>query len=152
MDADFSHDPERLPALLTAMSEADVAVGSRYVSGGGTRNWGLARRLLSRGGSFYGRTILGIPIHDLTGAFRCYRRNVLQALDLETITTTGYAFQIELIYRVVCRGFRVREVPFTFVDRRAGKSKMSAAIIVEAVWKIWRIRFDASARGPAPVR
>ena len=150
MDADFSHDPTRLPALLSAMSDCDVAVGSLYVEGGGTVNWGLGRRLLSRGGSLYGRSILGLSIHDLTGAFRCYRRDVLESLDLPTMTSTGYAFQIELIYRVVRHGYRVREVPFTFVDRRAGKSKMTGAIIREAIWKIWQIRFGSSARGASP--
>jgi len=152
MDADFSHDPKRLPALLAAVADADVAVGSRYVEGGGTVNWGLGRRLLSRGGSLYGRTILGLSLSDLTGAFRCYRREVLESLDLESITSTGYAFQIELIYRVVRRGFRLREVPFTFVDRRAGKSKMSGAIIAEAVWKVWQIRLSPATRGSLPRR
>ncbi len=147
MDADFSHDPERLPALLAATQEVDVALGSRYVPGGGTVNWGLGRRILSQGGSLYARTILGVQIRDLTGGFKCFRREVLEALDLPTIRSTGYGFQIELIYRVLCRGFKVREVPITFVDRRAGKSKMNGNIVVEAVWKVWQIRFDKAARG-----
>jgi dolichol-phosphate mannosyltransferase len=152
MDADFSHDPSRLPALLAASREGDLGLGSRYVPGGGTRNWGLGRRVLSRGGSIYARTILGIKISDLTGAFRCYRREVLEALDLGTVTSTGYAFQIELIYRVVCRGFRVVEVPFVFVDRFAGKSKMTSSIIAEAVWRVWQVRFSKAARGNGAVR
>ena len=147
MDADFSHDPKRLPAVIAASREGDVGLGSRYVPGGGTVNWGLGRRLLSRGGSLYGRTILGLHLRDLTGAFRCYRREVLEALDLGSMTSTGYAFQIELIYRVIRRGFRVVEVPIIFADRFAGKSKMSSAIIREAVWKVWQIRFSAAARG-----
>ena len=147
MDADFSHDPKVLPTLLSAsLTAADVALGSRYVAGGGTVNWSLRRRILSRGGSLYARTILGIPIRDLTGAFRCYRREVLEQIDLGTIRSTGNAFQIELIYRVVRRGFRVVEVPITFADRRQGQSKMSGKIIAEAIWKVWLIRFDAAAR------
>ena len=150
MDADFSHDPARLPALLAASREVDVALGSRYVEGGGTLNWSLGRRLLSRGGSLYARIILGVPINDLTGGFKCYRREVLEAIELGTMSSTGYAFQIELIYRVLRRGFSVREVPITFVDRRAGKSKMRGAIVAEAIWKVWKIRFDPAAQGSRP--
>ena len=142
MDADFSHDPKRLPALLAASEGADVVLGSRYVAGGGTENWGLGRRLLSRGGSFYARTILGLPVRDLTGGFKCFQRGVLEALELESVASTGYAFQIELTYRAVRRGFKVVEVPITFVDRRVGKSKMSRGIVLEALWRVWGIRFD----------
>ncbi|HZX97199.1 MAG TPA: polyprenol monophosphomannose synthase [Myxococcales bacterium] len=143
MDADFSHDPARLPALLEA--DADVALGSRYVPGGGTVNWGFGRRLLSRGGSLYARTILGIPVRDLTGGFKCFRRVVLEKLDLASVRSSGYAFQIELTYRALRRGFKVVEVPITFVDRRVGKSKMSRRIVAEALWMVWKIRFDAKA-------
>ena len=145
MDADFSHDPARLPALLAASREADLVLGSRYVEGGGTVNWGIARQLLSKGGSLYARTILGLPIRDLTGGFKCFRREVLERLDLPSVRSTGYAFQIELTYRAIKRGFRVVEVPITFVDRRVGKSKMSRAIVAEALWKVWKIRFDPAA-------
>jgi dolichol-phosphate mannosyltransferase len=148
MDADFSHDPARLPALLVASREADVVLGSRYVPGGGTVNWGVGRRILSRGGSLYARTILGLPVRDLTGGFKCFRREVLEALDLGSVRSSGYAFQIELTYRALRRGFRVVEVPITFVDRRVGKSKMSRRIVAEALWMVWKIRFDAAANGP----
>ncbi|GAC1343502.1 MAG: hypothetical protein NVSMB23_17420 [Myxococcales bacterium] len=149
MDADFSHAPDRLPALLAAARDADVVLGSRYVEGGGTVNWGVGRKVLSRGGSLYARSILGLQVRDLTGGFKCFRRGVLEALDLATVQSTGYAFQIELTYRAVRRGFKVVEVPITFADRRVGKSKMSRKIVLEAFWKVWRIRFDrnASLRG-----
>jgi dolichol-phosphate mannosyltransferase len=140
MDADFSHQPERLPALLDASHEADLVLGSRCVPGGGTRNWGLARRLLSRGGSVYARTILGVGVHDLTGGFKCFRREVLERIDLPTVTSAGYAFQIELTWRALRAGFRVVEVPIVFADRRVGQSKMSRAIVLEALWKVWLIR------------
>jgi len=140
MDADCSHDPAALPLLLAASHEADVVLGSRYVAGGGTVHWGIGRRLLSRAGSVYAAFILGLAVKDLTGGFKCFRREVLEALDLETVTSTGYAFQIELTYRAIRRGFRVVEVPITFVDRRVGKCKMSRAIVFEALWKVWAIR------------
>jgi dolichol-phosphate mannosyltransferase len=143
MDADFSHDPGRLPVLLG--TDADLVLGSRYVPGGGTVNWGPGRRLLSRGGSFYARAILGIPIRDLTGGFKCFRRKVLERLDLASVRSSGYAFQIELTYRAIRRGFKVVEVPITFVDRRVGKSKMSRRIVAEALWMVWKIRFDRAA-------
>ena len=143
MDADFSHDPARLPVLLA--TDADVVLGSRYVAGGGTVNWGLGRRVLSRGGSLYARTILGVPVRDLTGGFKCFRRQVLGSLDLGSVRSSGYAFQIELTFRAIRRGFKVVEVPITFVDRRVGKSKMSRRIVAEALWMVWKIRFDRSA-------
>jgi len=143
MDADFSHDPARLPVLLA--TDADLVLGSRYVPGGNTANWGRGRRLLSRGGSLYARTILGVPIRDLTGGFKCFRRRVLEALDLGSVRSSGYAFQIELTYRAIRRGFKVVEVPITFVDRRVGKSKMSRRIVAEALWMVWKIRFDPAA-------
>ncbi len=142
MDADFSHEPGHLPALLAAAEEADLVLGSRYVPGGGTQNWGLGRRLLSRGGSLYARFILGIPVRDLTGGFKCFRREVLEAIDLATVECSGYAFQIELTWRALRKGFRVVEVPIVFVDRRVGQSKMSRRIVLEAVRKVWSIRFS----------
>ncbi len=136
MDSDFSHDPADLPRLIGAVADADVVLGSRYVDGGGIADWGFARRLLSRGGSWYARRVLGIPVRDLTGGFKCFRRRVLETLDLSGIHADGYGFQIELTYRAVKAGFRVREVPIVFRDRRLGTSKMSARIAVEAVWKV----------------
>ena len=136
MDSDFSHDPADLPRLIGASADADLVLGSRYVDGGGITDWGFARRLLSRGGSWYARRVLGIPVRDLTGGFKCFRRRVLETLDLSGIHADGYGFQIELTYRAVKAGFRVREVPIVFRDRRLGTSKMSARIAVEAVWKV----------------
>jgi dolichol-phosphate mannosyltransferase len=140
MDADFSHEPELLPALLAASRKADLVLGSRYVPGGGTRHWGLGRRVLSRGGSLYARTILGVRVRDLTGGFKCFRREVLERIDLPTVSSAGYAFQIELTYRALRAGFRVVEVPIVFADRRVGQSKMSRSIVLEALWKVWLIR------------
>jgi dolichol-phosphate mannosyltransferase len=142
MDADFSHDPGRLPAMLA--TDADLVLGSRYVKGGSTVNWGFGRRLLSRGGSLYARTILGLPVRDLTGGFKCFRRKVLEGLDLQSVRSTGYAFQIELTYRAIRRGFTVVEIPISFADRRVGQSKMSRRIVAEALWMVWKIRFGRS--------
>jgi dolichol-phosphate mannosyltransferase len=142
MDCDFSHDPRHLPAMLAAAEDADLVLGSRYVPGGGTVNWGLGRQLVSRGGSLYARTILGLPVRDLTGGFKCFRREVLEAIDLGSVQCTGYAFQIELTYRAARRGFRIREIPITFVDRRVGHSKMSRRIVLEAIRKVWSIRLS----------
>jgi dolichol-phosphate mannosyltransferase len=142
MDCDFSHDPRYLPAMLAAAAEHDLVLGSRYVPGGGTVNWGLGRKLISRGGSLYARAILGLSARDLTGGFKCFRREVLEAIDLASVQCTGYAFQIELTYRAARRGFRIREVPIVFVDRRVGHSKMSRRIVLEAVRKVWSIRFS----------
>ena len=142
MDCDFSHDPRYLPGMLAAAAEADLVLGSRYVEGGGTVNWGAARKIISRGGSLYARTILGLPVRDLTGGFKCFRREVLEAIDLPTVECTGYAFQIELTYRAVRKGFRVRELPIVFEDRRVGRSKMSRRILLEAVRKVWSIRLS----------
>ena len=150
MDADFSHDPRYLPILLgRARTDADLVLGSRYVKGGGTVDWGLGRKLISRGGSLYARTILGVRVRDLTGGFKCFRREVLEAIDLPTVECTGYAFQIELTYRALRRGFRVVEVPIVFADRRVGQSKMSRRIVLEAVRKVWSIRRSGFARGAA---
>ena len=144
MDADFSHDPRTLPRLIDAAERgADLVLGSRYVAGGGTVNWGLGRKLISRGGSLYARSVLGVSVHDLTGGFKCFRRQVLEKLDLTHIRSTGYAFQVELTYRAVHAGFRVVEVPITFEDRRVGQSKMSRRIFLEAVQMVWKLRIDA---------
>jgi dolichol-phosphate mannosyltransferase len=140
MDADFSHDPRYLPGMLEAARGADLVLGSRNVPGGGTVNWGMGRKLISRGGSLYARTILGIPVRDLTGGFKCFRREVLESIDLQTVECTGYAFQIELTFRALRRGFRVVEIPIVFVDRRVGQSKMSRRIVLEALGKVWSIR------------
>jgi dolichol-phosphate mannosyltransferase len=142
MDCDFSHDPKDVPRLIAACeSGADLALGSRYVAGGGTRNWGLVRRVVSWGGSFYARAILGLGVRDLTGGFKCFRRVVLESLDLDSVESRGYAFQIELTYRAVKRGFRVQEIPIVFVDRTEGTSKMSKTIFLEAVVKVPTLRF-----------
>ena len=136
MDCDFSHDPRDLPRLIAAVEAgADLALGSRYVEGGGTENWGLVRRLISRGASIYTRVLL-MPIHDATGGFKCFRRTVLESIDLESIDAAGYVFQIETTYRALRKGFRIVEVPIRFVDRTVGESKMSRAIVLEAIWKV----------------
>ena len=141
MDADFSHQPRYLPELLRALDGADLVLGSRYTAGGGTENWGLHRRCLSRGGSLYARTVLGLPFSDLTGGFKLFRREVLEAIDLPSVHATGYAFQIELTYRAWRKGFRIREVPIVFYERTAGRSKMDGAIVAEAVTEVWRMRW-----------
>jgi dolichol-phosphate mannosyltransferase len=143
MDCDFSHDPNDVPRLVAAAADADLVLGSRYVAGGGVRNWGLLRRFISAGGSWYARVLLQVRVHDLTGGFKCYRRAVLEAIDLDAIHAKGYAFQIETTYRALRAGFRVAEVPITFVDREAGGSKMSKAIVVEAIWKVPLLRLAA---------
>jgi dolichol-phosphate mannosyltransferase len=141
MDADFSHDPGYLPGLIAATDDADLAIGSRYVDGGGVRDWGPTRRFISRGGSAYARMALGLPIRDLTGGFKCFRREVLESINLETIEARGYAFQVETTYRTIKAGFRVVEVPIVFRDRRAGSSKMSGTIVAEAMWRVPVMRF-----------
>jgi dolichol-phosphate mannosyltransferase len=142
MDSDFSHEPAYLPRLLEAMGSADLAIGSRYVPGGGVGDWGPMRRAISRGGSAYARFVLGLPIHDATAGFKCFRREVLEAIDLDSIQSRGYAFQVELTYRALQRGFRVVEVPIVFRDRRVGSSKMSRAIVAEAIWRVPLLRFN----------
>lgn len=142
MDADFSHDPRFLPTLIdTAQNEADLALGSRYVAGGGTVNWGVGRQIISQGGSLYARTILGVRIRDLTGGFKCFNRRVLEGIDLNTIESSGYGFQIELTYRALKKGFTVKEIPIVFEDRRVGQSKMSRKIFLEAARMVWKLRF-----------
>ena len=133
MDADFSHDPRYLPQLLAAAEDADLVLGSRYVLGGGVRDWGLLRRLISRGGGLYARVILGVDVRDLTGGFKCIRREVLEAIDLPSLRAEGYVFQIEVTYRALLAGFTVREVPIVFADRTVGTSKMSSRIALEAM-------------------
>ena len=146
MDCDFSHDPVDLPRLVAAVERADLAVGSRYVAGGGVRNWGVLRRGVSRAGSLYARTVLGVGVHDLTSGFKCYRRVVLEKIGLESVSSKGYAFQIETTYRALRAGFRVVEVPITFTDREAGGSKMSRAIVLEAVLRVPALRVRAAVR------
>ncbi len=145
MDCDFSHDPAAVPRLAEAAERADLVLGSRYVEGGGTRNWGLVRRFISRGGSLYAQVLLQLGIRDLTGGFKCYRRRVLETIDLEAIHSRGYAFQIETTYRAIRAGFSVVEVPITFADREVGGSKMSNAIVLEAIWKVPALRLRALA-------
>jgi dolichol-phosphate mannosyltransferase len=141
MDCDFSHDPKYLPEMLAAArAGADLVIGSRYVQGGGTMNWGPLRKFISRGGSFYARTILGIDVRDVTAGFKCFRRRVLEAIDLDSVSAQGYGFQIEMTYRTLKLGFRVVEVPIVFVDRRVGQSKMSRKIFLEALTLVWRLR------------
>ncbi|HEY1017189.1 MAG TPA: polyprenol monophosphomannose synthase [Herpetosiphonaceae bacterium] len=142
MDADFSHDPKYLPALLgAARSSYDLAIGSRYVAGGGTTDWGAGRRFISKGGNFYARLILGLPLADATAGYRCYRRAVLDTLNLDAITSNGYSFQIEMAYRTHSAGFKVGEIPIIFPDRRVGQSKMSRQIVIEALINVWKMRF-----------
>jgi dolichol-phosphate mannosyltransferase len=143
MDCDFSHDPADVLRLAAAAEDADLVLGSRYVDGGGTRNWGLLRRFISRGGSLYAQVLLQLGIRDLTGGFKCYRRAVLETIDLAAIDSRGYAFQIETTYRAIRAGFRVVEVPITFSDREVGGSKMSKSIVVEAIWKVPVLRMRA---------
>ena len=140
MDSDFSHDPADLPRLIAAADAADLVLGSRYVPGGGVTEWGSVRRLLSRGGSAYARILLGVPVRDLTGGFKCFHRRVLEAIDLEDVHADGYGFQIELTYKAVRAGFSVTEVPILFRERRVGSSKMTARIALEAVWKVPALR------------
>jgi dolichol-phosphate mannosyltransferase len=140
MDSDFSHDPADLPHLIAAADRADLVLGSRYVPGGGVEDWGPLRRFISRGGSLYAKVILGLPVNDLTGGFKCFNARVLETLDLDTVGTDGYGFQIEMTYRAIGAGFTVEEVPITFRDRRVGSSKMSARIAVEAFWKVPLLR------------
>jgi dolichol-phosphate mannosyltransferase len=144
MDCDFSHDPSDVPRLLAAAEGAGLALGSRYVEGGGTENWGRGRQAISRFGSLYARTILGVPVRDLTGGFKCWRREALEALPLDRIRTKGYAFQIETTYRAIRGGFEVAEIPIVFAERRSGGSKMTRGIVLEAMWKVPELRLRAA--------
>jgi dolichol-phosphate mannosyltransferase len=146
MDADFSHDPRDVPKLLAALDAgADLVIGSRYVAGGRTVNWGLRRRLISRGGSLYARTILGVPISDLTGGFKAWKAETLRQVGLSEVGAKGYGFQIEMSYRALGAGARVVEIPIQFVDRRVGQSKMSGTIFAEALTIVWRLRLGGKA-------
>ena len=144
MDADFSHHPADLPRLIAAAGAADLVLGSRYVPGGGVENWGTMRRVLSRGGSWYARRLLGVPVRDLTGGFKCFNRRVLDGIDLEGVHADGYGFQIEMTFRALQAGFKVAEVPILFRERREGHSKMTARIAIEAVWKVPALRLRRS--------
>jgi len=143
MDCDFSHRPADVPRLIAASDDADLVLGSRYAPGGGTENWGLVRRFVSRGGCLYAQILLGMHVRDLTGGFKCFRRGALEAINLDALSAHGYAFQIETTYRVRRAGLRVREVPITFVERRAGASKMTGSIVAEAIWKVPLLRLRA---------
>jgi len=146
MDSDFSHSPADVPRLVRAAEDADLVLGSRYVPGGGVTEWGVLRKLLSRGGSWYARVILRVNVADLTGGFKCFRREVLEALDLDSVHAEGYGFQIELTYRAVRAGFRVKEIPIVFRERQAGLSKMTTRIAIEAVWKVPILRLRSASR------
>jgi dolichol-phosphate mannosyltransferase len=148
MDADFSHDPRYLPDFLKAIEGADLVIGSRYVAGGGTPDWSFIRRFISGGGNIFARFMLGIPVHDCTAGFRCYRRQVLESINLDTIQSQGYAFQVELAYRTTRKGFRVVETPIVFMDRRVGKSKMSHTIFLEGFLWVIRTRFGFDKKLP----
>jgi len=136
MDADFSHDPADLPRLIEAAADADLVIGSRYCTGGGVRDWGPLRRAISRGGCLYARTVLGVRVSDLTGGFKCFRREVLETIDLGAVASHGYGFQVELTYRTIQAGFRVKEIPIVFTERRRGTSKMNRSIIWEAALRV----------------
>ena len=146
MDADFSHDPSDLPRLLEAAQDADLVVGSRYVAGGGVTEWGALRRFISRGGGTYAQFVLWVKVRDLTGGFKCWRRAALEAIDFEAVDSKGYAFQIEMTYRALRSGYKVVEVPIVFRDRRVGNSKMSRAIVAEAIWRVPILRFRVRKR------
>lgn len=146
MDADFSHDPKYLPEMLTLLGGHDVVIGSRYVRGGGTVNWGVGRKILSRGGSLYSRLILSAPIRDFTGGFNGWKRQVLDAVDYPSLRSDGYSFQIELKYRAFRQGFDIVEFPIVFEDRKVGKSKMNRRIVIEALGRVWGFRFNTCAR------
>jgi len=143
MDCDFSHDPADVPRLMEAAEGGDLVLGSRYVSGGGTENWGFVRRFVSRGGCLYAQVLLGVRVRDLTGGFKCFRRVALETIDLDALSAHGYAFQIEATYRVLRAELRVKEIPIRFVERRAGSSKMTGSIVTEAIWKVPLLRLRA---------
>lgn len=140
MDADFSHDPKEIPNFLEIITEHDLVIGSRYIKGVNVVNWPLRRLILSYGANIYTRIITGMPVMDSTGGYKCFRRNVLESIDLEKIHSGGYAFQIEMNYRVWSKGFSIAEIPIIFVDRIEGKSKMSNSIVREAIWMVWKLR------------
>ena len=142
MDADFSHDPKYLPRMLELLQAHDVVIGSRYVSGGGTVNWGVGRKILSRGGSLYSRLLLGAPIRDFTGGFNGWKRRVVEAVDMGSLRSDGYSFQIELKFRAFKKGLRMTEIPILFTERDSGDSKMSKRIVREAIWRVWWLKIQ----------
>jgi len=146
MDADFSHDPREIPNMLKAIQQADLVLGSRYTNGVRVVNWPLSRLVLSKGASYYVRIVTGLPVADPTGGFKCFRRRVLETIELDQVRSNGYAFQIEMTYKAWMHGFRVREIPITFVDRYAGQSKMSGHIVREALWVVWALAFSQGFR------
>ena len=150
MDSDFSHDPSYLHAMLAGAERADLVIGSRYVAGGGVEDWGALRRVISRGGSAYARLVLGLSVKDLTAGFKCFRREVLETIDLESIESRGYAFQVEITYRTIQHGFRVVEVPIVFRDRKIGSSKIDRSVITEALWRVPMLRFGATQAATRP--
>ncbi len=143
MDADFSHDPKFLPDFLAAARSADLVLGSRYISGVNVVNWPMSRLLLSYYANVYSRLVTGMPLRDATGGFKCFHRRVLEAIDLNKVRSNGYSFQIEMSFRAFRKGFAIKEIPIVFVDRQAGRSKMSKAIVREAIWMVWRLRLLA---------
>lgn len=147
MDADFSHHPRYLPDFIRELKKYDLVLGSRYVQGGGVKNWGPLRKFISRGGSFYARTILSLPFNDLTGGFKAFRREVLEDIDLNNVKSNGYAFQIEITYRAYLKGYRIKEIPIIFEDRTLGQSKMSKKIFMEAILMVWWLRFNVGRVG-----
>jgi dolichol-phosphate mannosyltransferase len=147
MDADFSHNPLYLPKLLTAIEDNDLVIGSRYIKGGGVLNWGIMRKIISRGGSLYSKLILGLPQHDLTGGFKCWRIKVLQTIGIDNLKSTGYSFQVETTYKTFLQKFKIKEIPIIFEDRRFGQSKMSGGIFIEALLMILRLRFCQARQG-----
>ncbi|WP_094603409.1 Polyprenol monophosphomannose synthase [Sporomusa silvacetica DSM 10669] len=152
MDADFSHNPKYLPEFLTAITDCDVVLGSRYVVGGGVTNWSLLRRFISLGGSLYSRTILSLPFHDLTGGFKCFRRKVLETINLDDVKSNGYSFQIEMTYRAFLLGFTIKEVPIVFEERAEGQSKMSSSIFREAIWMVLKLRAAQASMKAAQIK
>jgi dolichol-phosphate mannosyltransferase len=148
MDADFSHDPRFLPDFLKAIEHADLVIGSRYIPGGSTPNWSIIRRFISGGGNRFARAFLGIPVHDCTAGFRCYRRDVLENIGLDTVESQGYGFQVEMTYRVMRQGYKIVETPIVFMDRRIGQSKMSRKIVMEAFTYVLRTRFGKTSLPP----
>jgi dolichol-phosphate mannosyltransferase len=142
MDSDFSHDPKYLPIFQQEIEKYDAVIGSRYIEGGGVLNWGLGRKILSRGGSLYARLILGVPVRDLTGGYNCWRRAVLEAIDINSIKSDGYSFQIEMKYKAYLKGFRLKEIPIIFEDRYLGKSKMNKKIVLEAIYRVLLLKFQ----------
>ena len=142
MDADLSHDPSEIPNFLKASEEADVVIGSRYLNGVNVVHWPLRRLILSYGANIYSRLITGMPLHDTTSGFKCFRREVLEAVDLDAVHSGGYSFQIEMNFRAWCKGFRLKEIPIIFVDRTLGQSKMNLSIMVEAVKVVWKLKYQ----------